>query len=84
MRRDSSGKAVSYLEGKLGEMTDAYTLAITTYALELADSAKKNDAYNKLMALAKEDENGLHWGSDAIIRCLNRRQRRQPAMMRQF
>jgi CD109 antigen len=62
----SSGKAVAYLETKLGEMTDSYAIAITTYALELAQSAKRGDAYKKLMSLAKEDENGLHWGGDII------------------
>jgi len=58
-----SGKAVRYLEGKLAAMTDPYEVAITAYALEFAKSAKKDEAYNKLMSLAIEDENGLHWGS---------------------
>ena len=62
----SSGKAVAYLESKLSEMTDPYAVAITTYALELAKSPKAGDAYNKLMSLAKEDENGMYWGSDII------------------
>ena len=62
----SSGKAVAYLETKLSEMTDPYAVAITTYALELAQSAKREDAYKKLMSLAKEDENGLYWGSDIV------------------
>ena len=64
--KSSSSRAVAYLEGKLDEMDDPYTVAITTYALELAGSSKSNDAYDKLMALAVEDENGLHWGSDDI------------------
>jgi CD109 antigen len=63
----SSGKAVAYLESKLSEMTDPYAVAITTYALELAQSAKRGDAYNKLMSLAKEDENGMYWGSDIVV-----------------
>jgi CD109 antigen len=61
--KDSSGRAVRYLEGKLSEMTDPYEVAITTYALELAGSPEKDEAYDKLMSLAKEDESGLHWGS---------------------
>jgi CD109 antigen len=61
--KDGSGKAIKYLEGKLSEMTDPYAVAITTYALEFAKSPKKDEAYNKLMSLAKEDESGLHWGS---------------------
>ena len=64
--KSSSGKAIAYLETKLNDMTDPYTVAMTTYALELAQSAKHEDAYKKLMTLAKEDENGLHWGSDII------------------
>jgi CD109 antigen len=61
-----SSKAVTYLESKLSEMTDPYAVAITTYALELAKSPKAGDAYNKLISLAKEDENGMYWGSDII------------------
>jgi len=63
----SSAKAISYLESKLGEIDDSYTMAITTYALELAGSALKDEAHTKLMALAKEDENGLHWGDSEVI-----------------
>ncbi len=65
--KSASSKAVAYLEGKIGGMTDAYAVAITTYALELAQSTKTKVAYDKLMSLAKEDENGLHWGADAVI-----------------
>jgi CD109 antigen len=64
--KSSSGRAIAYLETKLNDMTDPYAVAMTTYALELAQSAKHEDAYKKLMSLAKEDENGLHWGSDII------------------
>ena len=64
--KSSSGKAIAYLETKLNDMTDPYAVAITAYALELAQSPKHEDAYNKLMSLAKEDDNGLHWGSDII------------------
>ena len=56
-------KAVNYLEGKLGGMDDAYTLAVTAYALELAGSINSNEAYQKLMDMAQEDEDGLHWGA---------------------
>jgi CD109 antigen len=64
--QDSSSKAIRYLEGKLSTMDDPYEVAITTYALELAQSPKKDEAYNKLMSLAKEDENGLHWGNPIL------------------
>ena len=58
----SSADAIDYLEGQLGGMDDPYTLAITAYALELGNSAKRDDAYRMLMELAQEDEDGLHWG----------------------
>lgn len=63
----ASAKAISYLESKLGEIDDSYTMAITAYALELAGSAQKDEAHSKLMAMAKEDENGLHWGSSQPV-----------------
>ena len=62
----AAADAVDYLEVQLDDMNDAYTVAITTYALELAGSDLANDAYNKLMELAEEDENGLHWGGDIM------------------
>ena len=63
--KSASSKAVSYLESKLNGMTDAYTLALTSYALEMAGSAKKDEAHQALMAQAKEGENGLYWGSQS-------------------
>jgi CD109 antigen len=62
----SSGKAVGYLEDKFSEMTDPYAAAITTYALQLAGSPDAGEACKKLISMAKEDENGLYWGSDII------------------
>jgi CD109 antigen len=62
----ASAKAVSYLETRLGGMTDAYTLALTSYAFEMAGSPKRDDANKALMALAQEDENGLHWGNTLV------------------
>jgi CD109 antigen len=80
---DSGGRAVGYLEGRLGDMTDSYAVAITAYALELADSPRKDEAYDKLMSLAQEDENGLHWGSDDTIVPLEERDG-PPGVMRPF
>jgi CD109 antigen len=62
-----SGRAIRYLENKLDGMSDPYTVAIVSHVLELAGSPLKENAYEKLMTLAKEDEDGLHWGSDDII-----------------
>ena len=49
-------RAIDYLESELDNIGDAYTMAITTYALELAQSDRSEDAYQKLMELAQEDE----------------------------
>jgi CD109 antigen len=57
----SSAKAVGYLESRLDDITDAYTMAMVAYALELADSTEKDEACNNLMGFAQEDEDGLYW-----------------------
>ncbi len=59
----AAGKAIDFLEGELDDIADAYTMAITTYALELAQSDRSDDAYQMLMEMAQEDEDGLHWGN---------------------
>ncbi|UCD09148.1 MAG: hypothetical protein JSU79_00440, partial [Dehalococcoidales bacterium] len=61
--KSAADKAISYLEGELNAMDDVYTLAITAYAFEFAESARAGDAYAMLMEKAIEDENGFHWGS---------------------
>jgi len=58
-----AAKAITYLEGQLDDIDDAYTMAITAYALELGGSALSGQAHDKLMGMAQEDENGLHWGN---------------------
>jgi CD109 antigen len=63
----ASAKAIDYLEGQLGEIDDPYGMTITAYALELAESEMRDDAHQKLMEMAQEDENGLHWGSGIEI-----------------
>jgi CD109 antigen len=65
--RDKAHKAVKYLEDNLAEIDDAYTVAITAYALELAESDRSEDAHRLLMEMAREDEDGLHWGTDVNI-----------------
>mgnify|MGYP005846936889 FL=1 len=57
-------RAVAYLEGQVDSTDDAYALALMAYVLELADSPVSDGAYAKLMSLAKEDEQGLHWGDE--------------------
>ena len=60
-------KAVNYLEKQVAGTADPYTVALLAYALELTGSSQTQAAYTKLMQLAKEDENGLYWGSDEIV-----------------
>ncbi len=62
-----AAEAVEYLEDNLAEIDDAYTAAITAYALEFAESHQSEDAYRLLMELAEEDEDGLHWGTDGDV-----------------
>ncbi len=57
-----AAQAISYLEGELDNIDNSYTMAITAYALELAGSPLSGQAHDKLMGMAQEDENGLHWG----------------------
>ena len=58
-----AARAMQYLEGRLGEIEDPYTMAIVAYALALADSALAEEAYNELMTMAEEDATGaLYWG----------------------
>jgi CD109 antigen len=64
--KDSAAKAVAYLEGQLDKIDDPYTMAIVSYALELAESPSRDAAHDKLMEMAVEDENGLHWGSEIM------------------
>jgi len=68
--KTASAKAIKYLESKLAGMDDPYTLALAAYALALGNSLQKNAAHDKLMAMAIEDENGLHWGSIGIVESL--------------
>jgi CD109 antigen len=59
-----SAKAVAYLETQLDEIDSAYTMTLVTYALEKSNSPLKDEAYEKMMSMANEDENGLYWGDE--------------------
>ena len=63
----ASRKAVSYLEGKVDSINDPYTMAIVTYALEMSKSPSAGNAYNRLMGMAQEGEDGLHWGGGPVV-----------------
>ena len=63
----SAAGAVRYLEGRLSEIDDPYTMAITAYTLERAGSALKDEAYEALTAMARVDDNGaLYWGGGGL------------------
>jgi CD109 antigen len=66
-KHGAAARAVKYLEGKLNAIDDAYTMAIVTYALEVAASPRAGEAYNKLMSMAHESEEGLYWGDELPI-----------------
>jgi CD109 antigen len=60
--------AVHYLESKLDEINDSYTMALTTYALAKRESARSDEAVRKLLSMAKEDEEGPYWTGDGELR----------------
>jgi len=59
-----SAKALSYLENQIDDIESAYTMTLVTYALEKGNSPLREKAYEKMMSMAKEDENGLYWGDE--------------------
>ena len=59
----ASSKAIAFLERGLNDLDDPYTTAIVSYALELAGSGRAAVAYNKLMSMAVNTEDGLSWGT---------------------
>ena len=61
---DRADSAIAYLEGQLDAIEDPYTMAIVTYALELGGSGMAGAAYDRLMSMARQDENGIYWGDD--------------------
>ena len=56
-----ASRAIIYLEKQLDEIDNAYAMAVVTYALELGNSARADDAYDRLLAMGIRDENGLYW-----------------------
>lgn len=50
--KDAIKKATPLLEGSVSNLTDAYALALTTYALVLVDSPEKLKANRRLVEMA--------------------------------
>jgi CD109 antigen len=63
--KDASGAALRYLADELSAINDPYTMALVAYALELGEHPGRGMAYEKLMDMAIEDEEGLHWAQGA-------------------
>ena len=61
---DVIAKAQQYLEMNLAAQDDPYALAIGTLALQKLNSSKADEALDKLLAMAKQDEDGTYWGYD--------------------
>ena len=61
---DRADSAIAYLERQLDMIEDPYTMAIVTYALALGESGTADGAYDRLMSMARQDENGIYWGDD--------------------
>jgi len=60
--KEASEAALRYLAEELSAIDDPYTMALVAYALELGQHPSRDVAYEKLMDMAIEDEEGLHWG----------------------
>ncbi len=54
-------KALNYIEEHLDDHNDAYSMAITSYTLQLADHPKKNEVLEKLMSNSKEKDGLKYW-----------------------
>jgi len=63
----SAARAIGYLEDNLDQIDDAYSAAVTAYALELASSGHRQAVYDRLMELVTEDEDGLHWSTQDML-----------------
>lgn len=61
---EAMAKAQQYLETNLASQDDPYALAIGTLALQKLDSSKADEALDKLLSMAKQDEDGTYWGYD--------------------
>ena len=62
--RAGAASAIRYLESRLHTIDDAYTLAITAYALALGDSGHVGQANDRLMSMAFREEDGAYWAME--------------------
>ena len=57
-------KAQKYLEENLDDQSDPFPLAIGSVALQKLESPRADAALEKLVGIARKDENGVYWGPD--------------------
>ncbi|MDK2827028.1 MAG: antigen [Methanolobus sp.] len=55
-------KAQKYLEDNLAGQDDPYALAIGTLALQKLNSPLADEALTELLAISKQDDDGMYWG----------------------
>jgi CD109 antigen len=55
-------KAQKYLEDNLAGQDDPYALAIGTLALQKLNSPLAEEAFTGLLAISKQDDDGMYWG----------------------
>jgi CD109 antigen len=55
-------KAQQYLEDNLASQDDPYALAIGTLALQKLNSSMADEALTELLAISKQDDDGMYWG----------------------
>ena len=55
-------KAQKYLEDNLAGQDDPYALAIGTLALQKLNSPVADEALTELLAISKQDDDGMYWG----------------------
>lgn len=53
--QQAKSKAISYLENNIGAVSDPYSLALCSYALYKAGSAKVDTVLNKLDSISKQE-----------------------------
>ncbi|XP_022254709.1 CD109 antigen-like isoform X2 [Limulus polyphemus] len=66
--------AEHYLVQQLPTLTDPYSIALVSYALQLSDNTNKDGAFQKLLNLAKKEGDILYWkGSEPLINITDKR-----------
>ncbi len=64
--RDGAARALAFLESRLPQIEDSYTMAIVACALSLGGSPRAAVAREQLMGMAISDDT-LHWGGLAAV-----------------